>query len=394
MPSRDFHYPSTLGRRQALTVLAGGAAATVLGGPFNQAWAASGLERIPDGSNTMAIDLTGGLPAEREYFYGEKPGPEFRDAANVWLEEESGAFAMRIGVEHVAEEWDTPELWLDIAFPDGRVISGREYGAGGSPFDADGNPTIKRCGPLRFQCIKPFKHWKITFDPHAVRELTAQQLIDQAIPDEPPMRNVSFEIDYYPAVPPLISGTLTSSSRDLMSGEQGSFISPRYEQLCRAKGWLSVGDERRDFSGQILRIKRQGVRKFEGFWGHCWMSALFPSGRGFGVNTFPPRGDGKPTFNEGFVFDGNGALKPARAVEIPWMEQLFVSGEPVRLVLETEDGRETIEGTTYINCRSVSNMVMPDKWPIVQQAHAHYRWNGEEATGMIERSTLREKMKL
>ncbi|MCB2073104.1 MAG: hypothetical protein KDE55_10335 [Novosphingobium sp.] len=343
----------------------------------------------------MPIDLTGGLPVDREYFYGEKPDPEVRDACNVWLEEENGAFGMRIGIEHVAEEWDTPELWLDIAFPDGRVISGREYGAGGSPYDAEGKPTIKRSGPLQYQCVEPFKHWKITFDPHAVRQLSARQLIDQAIPDAPPMREVAFEIDYFPAVPPLISGTLTSASREAMSGEQGTFISPRYEQLCRAKGWLSLDGERQDFSGQILRIKRQGVRKFEGFWGHCWMSALFPSGRGFGVNTFPPRGDGKPTFNEGFVFDGSGALKPARAVEIPWMEQLFESGEPVKLVLETEDGHETIEGTTFINCRSVTNnTVMPEKWPIVQQAHALYRWNGEEATGMIERSTLRDKMKL
>lgn len=344
----------------------------------------------------MAMDLTGGLPAEREYFYHEKPDPEVRDAANVWLEEENGAFGMRIGIEHVAEEWDTPELWLDIAFPDGRVISGREYGAGNAPLGPDGKPTIKRCGPLQFRCIEPFKHWKVTFDPHRVRELTAQELIAQEIPEAPPMREVAFEIDYYPAVPPLISGTLTAASREAMSGEQGTFISPRYEQLCRTKGWLSLDGERTDFSGQILRIKRQGVRKFDGFWGHCWMSAVFPSGKGFGVNTFPPHGDGKPTFNEGFIFDGNGALIPARAVEIPWMEKLYARDEPLRLVLETAEGRrETIEGETYINCRSVSNnFAMPENWPIIQQAHARYRWNGEQATGMIERSTLREKMQL
>ena len=47
------------------------------------------------------------------------------------------------------------------------------------------------------------------------------------------MREVSFEIDLWPAVPPMISGTLSKASAALMSGEQGSFISPRYEQLCR-----------------------------------------------------------------------------------------------------------------------------------------------------------------
>ena len=38
----------------------------------------------------MAIDLTGGLPLERDYFFAEKPGPEVREASNIWLEEEHG----------------------------------------------------------------------------------------------------------------------------------------------------------------------------------------------------------------------------------------------------------------------------------------------------------------
>jgi hypothetical protein len=342
----------------------------------------------------MAIDLSGGLPVEREYVFAEKPGPEVRDAINVWLEEEHGAFAMRIGIETVAEEWDDPELWLDIAFPDGRVISGREHGARHPASGPDGKPTVLGCGPLEFRCLEPFKHWQVSFTPHRVRELTAQQLIDDAFPDQPPMREVSFEIDFWPVVPPMISGTLTEASVELMSGEQGSFISPRYEQLCRAKGVLTIDGERREFSGQILRIKRQGVRKFEGFWGHCWQSALFPSGKAFGVNTFPPRADGKPSFNEGFVFDGDGVLKPARAVQAPWMRKLYTGGEDVPLVLETADGLVTIEGTTFVNCRSLGASVLPASFPIVQQAHARYRWDGEEASGMIERSTLREQMDL
>ena len=340
----------------------------------------------------MAIDLSGGLPIEREYVISERPGPEVRDAINVWLEEENAEFAMRIGVERVAEEWDDPELWLDIAFPDGRVISGREHGAPHAAIAPEGKPTILGCGPLRFRCVEPFKHWTIAFAPHRVRELTAQQLIEDVYPERPPMREVSFEIDFWPAVPPMISGTLSEASAKLMSGEQGSFISPRYEQLCRAKGSLTIDGKRRDVSAQILRIKRQGVRKFEGFWGHCWMSALFPSGRAFGVNVFPPRADGKPSFNEGFVFNGDGVLIPARAAEAPWMRKLHTGGENVPLVLETADGLFSIEGTTFVNCRSLGASILPASFPVVQQAHARYRWDGEHACGMIERSTLREQM--
>jgi hypothetical protein len=342
----------------------------------------------------MAIDLSGGLPVEREYFFDSRPEPEVRDAINVWLEEENAEFAMRIGIERVAEEWDDPELWLDIAFPDGRVISGREVGAAPAATDADGRPTVMGCGPLLFRCIEPFRRWTISFSPHAVRELTARQLIDRDYPQDPPMREVSFEIEIRPVVPPLISGTLATASSDLMSGQQGSFISPRYEQLCRATGSLTIDGERRTFAAPLLRIKRQGVRKFEGFWGHCWMSALFPSGRAFGVNVFPPRADGQPSFNEGFVFDGDGALKPARAIQAPWMRELLVAGEDVPLVLETADGLVEIAGTTFINCRSPGASVLPAGYPIVQQAHARYRWGDETAVGMIERSTFADQMKL
>ena len=343
----------------------------------------------------MAIDLTGGLPVEREYVFAERPGPEVRDAANFWLEEENGDFAMRIGIEGLAEEWDAHEIWLDIAYPDGRVISARERGATHPATGPEGKPTVFGAGPLQFRCVEPFKLWTISFRPHQVTELTAEQLIADAYPEHPPMRTVAFEIEIRPAAPPLISGTLTADSVKLMSGEQGTFISPRYEQLCRAKGWLEVDGERRAFKGQTLRIKRQGVRKFEGFWGHCWQSALFPSGRAFGVNVFPPRADGAPSFNEGFVFDGDGVLKPARAVQVPWMEKLYTGGEDVPLVLETADGeRFSIRGTTFVNCRSRGHSQLPSSFPIVQQAHARYSWDGEEACGMIERSTLRDKMEL
>lgn len=347
----------------------------------------------------MAIDLTGGLPPERDYFFGQKPGPEIRDAANIWLEEENGAFAMRIGVEALAETWDAHEYWLDICYPDGRVISGRETTPSHPAIGPEGKPTILGTGPLEFRCIAPFKHWRVTFSPHAVTELTARQLIEDVYPAQPPLRNVAFEIDYYPVVPPLISGTLTEDSRQIMSGEQGSFISPRFEQLCRAEGFLEIDGVRRTFKANVLRIKRQGVRKFEGFWGHCWQSALFPSGRAFGINVFPPRADGKPSFNEGFIYDGNGVLKPARAVEMPWLRKLHEKGEHVPLVLETADGLVRIDGTTFINCRSRSTAsgsgtVLPATWPVVQQAHATYNWDGETATGMIERSTFRHEMEL
>ena len=124
---------------------------------------------------------------------------------------------------------------------------------------------------------------------------------------------------------------------------------PRYEQLFRATGAVRVAGTEHAFTGSGLRIRRQGVRRLEGFWGHCWQSALFPSGRAFGYIAYPPRPDGQPTFNEGYLFAGDGDLIPARVVDAPWLTKLQPLGEDVSVVLQTADGTVRIEGETVLS---------------------------------------------
>ena len=336
----------------------------------------------------MAIDLSGGIDPERELVLAEKPRtPEMRDAVNVWLEADDYSFAMRIGIEAVAEEWEAHDIWLDVAFADGRVFSRREPGKTQPALDEAGKPTIRAAGLLKFQCVEPFKLWTVSYKGPAA-ETSATDLLDGEVADNPPETEVEFDIRMEMAVPPWISGTLLPESAELLGGEQGEFLSPRYEQLFRAAGRVRVGDERREFNANGLRIRRQGVRKFKGFWGHCWQSAVFPGGKAFGFNVYPPREGGEPSFNEGFIFDGERRI-PARAVEIPWLRELKTGGEQVPFVLETVEGqRVAIHGETFVNTRSRSHPMLPDDFPIVQQAHARYVWDGEETSGMIERSSL------
>lgn len=347
------------------------------------------------GRETMTTDLTGGLPAGREYVFAQCPDePGIRDAVNVWLEEENGAFGMRIGVEATSTQWDAHEIWLDIAFADGRVVSLRDVGATHPAGGPEGHPTVRGAGPLRFRCVQPFRQWTVTFGGRAP-EITAMDLLRGEIPADAPMREIEFDIEMNMAVPPWVPGSLLAEAGATLSGGvEGEFMSPRYEQLFRATGTMRVGDSTCTIRGTGLRIRRQGPRKFEGFWGHCWQSALFPSGKAFGYNAYPPRPDGKPSFNEGYIFDGKGTLTPARAVQIPWMARLLPGGDDVPLVLETEEGRVTIEGTSFVNTRSRGSAILPRDFPIVQQAHVRYGWEGEQACGMMERSTLPGKMTL
>ena len=131
------------------------------------------------------------------------------------------------------------------------------------------------------------------------------------------------------------------------------------------------------------------------FRGHAGQSSVVPSGRGFGYIVYPPREDGLPTYNEGYVFDGDGRLIPARVTEVPWLTQLVHRGEPLRVVLETEDGRtETILGESLVSAFSVIPGTADVSFPVLQQAIVRYTWDGETANGMMERSMPPEKLNL
>ena len=158
-------------------------------------------------------------------------------------------------------------------------------------------------GPLAFTCVEPFDVWTMTFDGQADATSSADLVAGRK---DGPRVDLRFEVEAKMAVPPWVQGALqpdadsalkTSIVGDLMGG-------PRYEQLFRATGSVQVAGEQHTFTGSGLRIRRQGVRRLEGFWGHCWQSALFPGGRAFGYIAYPPRPDGEPAFNEGYVFDG------------------------------------------------------------------------------------------
>jgi hypothetical protein len=246
------------------------------------------------------------------------------------------------------------------------------------------------------------------------------------------------------AVPPWVQGALqadaasaleTSVEGDLMGGD-------RYEQLFRATGSVRVAGEEHVFTGTGLRIRRQGVRRLEGFWGHCWQSALFPSGRAFGYIAYPPRPDGRPTFNEGYLYlgdsAGDGELIAARVVEAPWLTRLQPLGEDVSVVLETADGTHRIEGETVLSTHDITDpselavrtggakeavrtggakeavrtggakeavrtggakeaealLAKMANWtfPALQQAGVRYRWDGEQTYGMLERSSPMDKI--
>ncbi|HSA50358.1 MAG TPA: hypothetical protein VLH10_09645 [Yinghuangia sp.] len=342
----------------------------------------------------MTIDLTGGLPAERESVFAEAPdNPEMRDSVSMWIFDDRGEIALpRVGVEGYAAEWDAHIYQLNLVFPDGRVYRSRDRGTTLPALDANGRPRILGTGPLAFQCVEPFTTWTATFKGDVVRT-TQQDLI--AGRQDGPRVPLEFHVEATCAVPPWIQGSLFPDAGDKLASdiEKGLMGGPRYEQLVRVTGTVRVDGEEHTFTGSALRIRRQGVRDLDGFWGHCWQSGLFPSGRGFGYITYPPRPDGKPTFNEGFLYTGDGPLIPARVVEAPWLRRLEPKGEDASVVFESKElGITRIEGETLLATHdTVVRPEMPN-FPVLFQGAVRYRWDGEETIGMLERSTPRDQI--
>ena len=166
-------------------------------------------------------------------------------------------------------------------------------------------------------------------------------------------------------------------------------IGYRFEHHLRAVGTYEIDGKTYQFKGVGTRIHRQSIRRLEGFFGHCWLSAVFPDGSAFGSLAYPPRegSNGEYSYNDAVIYK-NGRLLPARIIQAPFLRRIVPSGDEMVLELESDLGRTVIEGTTALNTFRIGN---PDIGGLnLQQGGALFRWDGQQAYGMCERSAPRE----
>ena len=340
----------------------------------------------------MTVDLTGGLDAGREYVFPESPEEDgMRDAVNMWVSDDRGGVGLpRFAVEACAPRWDRHDLQANVALADGRVFRLRDAFDSLATTGPDGRASVFGAGPLLFRCLEPFRTWTAEFDGTAT-ETSADALISGDHAGR--TVDLAFTVEATMAVPPWIQGTLFPEAAEMLATSiEGKLMGgPRFEQLFRARGTVRVDGEEHPFTGSGLRIRRQGVRDVTEFWGHCWQSALFPSGRAFGYIAYPPRPDGTESYNEGYLFTGDGKLIPAKVLEAPWLTRLLPQGDEASCVFESELGITRIEGETVFSTFELGLPEYP-QFPVLFQGGARYRWDGEETYGMLERSSMRDKI--
>jgi hypothetical protein len=329
------------------------------------------------------VDVSGGLTPDQDLVFPEAPAsPEMRESVSIWLYEENGAFGFpRLAIEAMGPHWSKRGIQANFAFEDGRVLVGNGQGDAPMAQGPDGRPTIIGGGPLTFQCLDPFKKWSAVFE-GPVSDLTVSDQLNRTISLDRriPTR---LEVEMTMVTPAWVQGALLKDAADRLDEVEGGFMGGfRYEHLFRAEGVFTIDGKDRPFKGTGLRVHRQGVRHMAGFWGHCWQSAVFPSGRAFGYICYPPRPDGGESYNEGYIFE-DGRMVPARVTKAPWLKTLVASGEDVSVELESELGVTVIEAESALATFGVG---APMPGMNLCQGGARFRWKGETAYGMTERS--------
>ena len=334
-------------------------------------------------------DLSAGLEPAREHFLDRRPDdPRLRQAANIWLHDDQGRFALpRFGIERVGQDWDHPAVQANIAFPDGRVLVGNTVADAHPARDERGQPTVLGSGPLRFQCLAPFRRWTLSFHGPAVDTNVADQAAGRVATG--PLVDVEIHAELTMAVPPWVEGDGSAEQKMIDTGH-------RHEQLFTARGTLRAGDGAPiEFTASGLRIYRRGVRVMTQFQGHTWQAAVFPSGRAFGYTALPGPPDGAAGYARGFVFDGE-RMYPATPVEVPWLTTFTPEGGDVGFALRSELGTHRVAARTTTSCATAGRAALAAVAALnsgtagrdlfLHQGGARYTWDGERAYGMVERA--------
>jgi hypothetical protein len=337
---------------------------------------------------TLINELTGGLGPERDLVFPALPTePEMRESVSVWLFEENGAFGFpRMGIEAEAGCWNDRRLQAAFTFPDGRALNGAGRGAPPAAIDADGRSTIIGAGPLTFRCIEPFRRWIMIYDGSAL-DGTVQEQIDRSYGKRGSKR-IKLHVEMTMVTPAWVQETGIDPNMSEVEKANASAmgLGYRFEHHFRATGTYEIDGRTYEFRGVGTRIHRQSIRRLEGFFGHCWLSAVFPDGSAFGSLAYPPRegSDGEYSYNDAVIYK-DGRLCQARIVRAPFLRRIVPAGDEMVLELESDLGRTVIEGTTVLNTFRIGN---PDIGGLnLQQGGALFRWGSQKAYGMCERST-------
>ena len=349
----------------------------------------------------MAIDLTGGLSPSVDY-------PQLDGAADLrigenqafWVFDETGRFALLLchiqagphqafgevrGNSGIFSRWEERRLVFGLADTAGPLMTDYAAGPGTTPEGFE-------LGGWTFRCKEPFRRWTAAY--RGAPRITSfeEQTRDTPISRQGDRLAVEIDLELTMLCPPWIQGDFIDEhapGRD----EGLLFIGvPRYEQLCRAAGRIRIDGQEYPFNGIGLRTHRYGRREGATNTGHCWATAMFPSGGAFGAQEYDGADRRNIVLSEAFVKPA-GQLLGAQILDAPRLTRVDTIGETFALRLGTPSGETEIQGEVVaaIYNWGFGAARMPGGRPMCHSM-ARFDWDGEESFGLLERSAMFDRI--
>ena len=344
--------------------------------------------------------MGGGLPTEADLLLEGPPPAPFdwvREGASFWLFDEEGRFAMpRIGLEAEPQSWNNRRYQANYTDADGNLLLDVGRGAMPPVLDERGQRAVIGGGPLTFRCIEPFKRWEIAYDGMAEESHVSRQIVGPSANGGGSGRKVplKYHLKLIMAVPANVQDNSPERFFTWGKGKQRDALSVglgwRFDQLFRGEGELEIDGKRQQIKVVGNRIKRRSIRT-DGLFlrGHAWQAVVFPDGTAVGYEARPVHDDGNEPWNEAFVYK-NGRMYHGKATKVPWLTRAVAKDDDVSFEVQTELGLMRIEGRTGLCTFKLSSK---DIWGLhLHQGGALYRCDGQKAWGMIERSTVSDRL--
>lgn len=343
-----------------------------------------------------------GLAPEQDHALTEAfpDDPSVAETMNLWVYDAERDIGLNI---HPRIANGTMAAAATLFLPDGKILRSRLDEP--ARFDDGAAPRSSR---VAYRCETPFRRWRYSIDDLPAFATSDTEQVQGVAPEETPGALFSVELEAECAAPAWRNGTLTTEAGQGMEGPAGLWIagrtskgmhpdSFRYDQLVRACGEIRVDGRTLPFDGVGLRCHVRGSRDLKGMAGTCWMSGLFPSGRGFGVLVNIGE-DGRYAFSEACVTDGT-RLEPARVLRFPHSHREAEEGSYWLQLATDAQGMIDIEGTdvrafywSMPAWDAPAAGIAPvyarhaEAGVLMKQAIARYAWDGEIGYGHDERS--------
>jgi len=248
---------------------------------------------------------------------------------------------------------------------------------------------------LRFQCLKPFAQWRITFDGMLTKSPYGEMLSGRV--RDGFKHRVSFDFDTHSVAPAWDNHQSADRGDAAIRGSmtEQTWASEHYQQLFTIRGNLKIDD-------RVIAIDTTGVRDHSrgqrghshGKWGgHNLWTGAFPSGRAFGMQRmWDPQG--KLNLNVGFVYI-DGQFHHVDVISEPaYLHQHNLRGDDISLVLKSPLGEHLITGhyqvVTYINLETPYGLSVgydpKAGFGTFAPGFCRWVWDGELSHGLAERS--------